>query len=61
MAALLLALCFFAVRWFFSEYVTAMRRLTDQVGVLVGANQDLKLESEGASVVSSPARSTGRR
>ena len=28
MAALLLALCFFAVRWFFGEYVTAMRRPT---------------------------------
>ena len=51
LAALLLALCFFAVRWFFSEYVTATRRLTDQVGVLVAANQDLKLESEGASEV----------
>jgi hypothetical protein len=57
MAALLLALCFFAVRWFFGEYVTAVRRLTDQVGVLSGANQDLKLETEGAGEVAELATS----
>ena len=60
MAALLLALCFFAVRWFFGEYVTAVRRLTEQVGVLVGANQNLKLETEGAGEVAELAAAVNR-
>jgi DNA polymerase-3 subunit epsilon len=59
-AALELALCFFAVRWFFSEYVTAVRRLTDQVGVLVAANQDLKLTTEGAAEVAELAAAVNR-
>ena len=60
MAALLFALCFFAVRWLFGEYVTAVRRLTDQVGVLVGANQDLKLTTEGAGEVAELAAAVNR-
>jgi DNA polymerase-3 subunit epsilon len=60
MAALALALCFFAVRWFFGEYVTAARRLTEQVGVLVGANQDLKLTTEGAGEVAELAAAVNR-
>ena len=60
MAALVLALCFFAVRWFFGEYVTAVRRLTEQVGVLIGANQDLKLETEGAGEVAELAAAVNR-
>jgi DNA polymerase-3 subunit epsilon len=60
LAALLLALCIFAVRWFFGEYVTAVRRLTDQVEVVVGANQDLKLETEGAGEVAELATAINR-
>jgi len=60
MAALLLALCFGAVRWLFGEYVTAVRRLTDQVGVLIGANEELKLESEGAREVAELAAAINR-
>jgi len=60
MAALLLALCFGAVRWLFGEYVTAVRRLTDQVGVLASANEDLQLSSEGAREVAELAAAINR-
>jgi DNA polymerase-3 subunit epsilon len=60
MAALLLALCFFAVRWLFAEYVTAARRLTEQVDVLLGANEDLRPASEGAREMAELAAAVAR-
>jgi DNA polymerase-3 subunit epsilon len=59
-AAILFALCYGAVRWFFSEYVTAVRRLTEQVGVLVAANEDLRLGNEGAREVAELAAAINR-
>jgi DNA polymerase-3 subunit epsilon len=59
-AALLLAVCFGAVRWLFSEYVTAVRQLTEQVGVLASANEDLQLSSEGAREVAELASAINR-
>jgi DNA polymerase-3 subunit epsilon len=59
-AALLLAVCFGAVRWLFSEYVTAASRLTEQVGVLTSANEDLQLSSEGAREVAELAAAINR-
>jgi DNA polymerase-3 subunit epsilon len=59
-AAILLAVCVGAVRWLFSEYVTAVSRLTEQVGVLAGANEDLQLASEGAREVAELAAAVNR-
>jgi DNA polymerase-3 subunit epsilon len=59
-AALLLAVCYGAVRWLFGEYISPVRRLTEQVSVLVGANENLQLESEGAREVAELAAAIDR-
>ena len=59
-AAIVFAVCYGAVRFFFSEYITPVRRLTEQVGVLVGANEDLQLANEGAREVAELAGAINR-
>jgi len=48
LAFALLFACGGAVRWFFAEYVTAVRALADQTRVITGANADLRLTTNGA-------------
>ncbi|MEJ2174360.1 MAG: PAS domain-containing protein, partial [bacterium] len=50
-AMALLALCAGLVRWFFADYVLALRALTEQTRIVHGVNDEMPVVGKGASEV----------
>jgi len=59
-AAILLLLCLAVVRWLFGEYVTALHALAEQTGVVLGANEALRVSTQGAPEVAEAAAAINR-
>jgi DNA polymerase-3 subunit epsilon len=59
-AAILLFVCAGAVKWLFDEYVVAIHALAEQTGVVAGANEALRVRTEGAREVAEAAAAVNR-
>ncbi len=59
-AVIVVFACAGAVRWLFRHYVTAIHALAEQTGVVLGANEALRVSSEGASEVAEAAAAINR-
>ncbi|OGA17032.1 MAG: hypothetical protein A3I63_08520 [Betaproteobacteria bacterium RIFCSPLOWO2_02_FULL_66_14] len=59
-AVILLFVCAGAVKWLFVEYVTAIHALAEQTGVVLGANDTLRVATEGAREVAAAAAAVNR-
>jgi len=59
-ALILLFVCAGAVKWLFDEYVIAIHGLAEQTGVVAGANESLRVHTEGAREVAEAAAAVNR-
>ena len=59
-AVLLLFVCGGVVKWLFDEYVVAIHALAEQTGVVLGANEALRVATEGAREVAEAAAAINR-
>jgi DNA polymerase-3 subunit epsilon len=59
-AAILLVACAGAVQWLFGQYVTALQALAEQTGVVLGANEELRVGTQGAREVAVAAAAINR-
>ena len=59
-AVILLFVCAGAVKWLFDEYVIAVHALAEQTGVVLGANESLRIGTQGAHEVAEAAAAINR-
>jgi DNA polymerase-3 subunit epsilon len=59
-ALILLFVCAGVVRWLFGEYVVAIHALAEQTGAVLGANEALRVATEGAREVAEAAAAVNR-
>jgi DNA polymerase-3 subunit epsilon len=59
-ALILLAVCAGAVTWLFAEYVTAVHALAEQTSVVLGANAELRVTTQGGREVAEAAAAINR-
>jgi DNA polymerase-3 subunit epsilon len=59
-AVILLFVCAGAVKWLFDEYVVAIHTLAEQTGVVLGANEALRVSTSGAREVAEAAAAVSR-